>query len=303
MTIKQKSMWEWDALEVAWNKTGSAGNSTPAILLIHGFGACKEHWRHNQPELGKITSCYAIDLIGFGESSKPKARLNNNQKVQGDFSYGFDSWANQVADFCNEVVKRPVILIGNSIGGVVALRASQLLKNSCSSLILIDCAQRAMDDKRLYEKPLGARLMRPLLKSFVSQRWLSQELFKNAAKPSLIKSVLKKAYPSENNINQNLLDILYRPSQTKGACEAFHGFINIFNDHLAQELLLTTKVPVDLIWGEIDPWEPLEEAKRWFYSFDCIRSLEIIQGVGHCPHDEAPEKVNPVLMKLIQEAM
>jgi len=31
--------------------------------------------------------------------------------------------------------------------------------------------------------------------------------------------------------------------------------------------------------------------------------LEIIDGAGHCPHDEMPEKVNPILKKLIQDAI
>ena len=59
-------------------------------------------------------------------------------------------------------------------------------------------------------------------------------------------------------------------------------------------------VPVDLIWGERDPWEPLPEARRWADSIDCVRSLQVIQGAGHCPHDEAPEQVNKKLVKLLQ---
>ena len=62
------------------------------------------------------------------------------------------------------------------------------------------------------------------------------------------------------------------------------------------------QIPVDLIWGDLDPWEPIKEAKIWYSKIDCIRSLEIIPGCGHCPHDEIPEKVNPLLIKLIQQA-
>ena len=38
--------------------------------------------------------------------------------------------------------------MGNSIGGVVSLKAAEILKETCKGLVLIDCAQRAMDDKR-----------------------------------------------------------------------------------------------------------------------------------------------------------
>ena len=51
-------------------------------------------------------------------------------------------------------------------------------------------------------------------------------------------------------------------------------------------------VPVDLIWGEQDPWEPIAETRRWGKTLSCIRSLEVIPDVGHCADDEAPESVN-----------
>ena len=60
-------------------------------------------------------------------------------------------------------------------------------------------------------------------------------------------------------------------------------------------------MPVDLIWGEQDPWEPLPEARQWADSIDCVRSLQVIQGAGHCPHDEAPDAVNSVLKDVIRE--
>ena len=295
------NIWRWRDLEIAWNSVGSSQDSKPAIVLIHGFGACKEHWRHNQPVLGEATICYAIDLIGFGGSSQPKARLEGDQPQEGDFIYRFDAWAAQVTEFCQEVIKQPVILIGNSIGGVIALRSSQFLKNNCCSVVLIDCAQRFMDDKRLSEQSRWLQWSRPLLKNLVKQRWLSESLFRNASNTTVIKRVLEQAYPSGVNVDKNLMELLQTPSQRIGAQEAFRGFINLFDDHLAPHLLKDLHTPVDLIWGEQDPWEPLEEAKRWAKTFECIRSLEIIPGVGHCPHDEAPEHVNQILLRLIQQ--
>ena len=131
-----------------------------AVLLIHGFGANTEHWRFNQPVLAKATATYAIDLLGFGRSDQPKAHLKDEVGESGSVQYGFDLWGRQVADFCREVVGRPVLLVGNSIGGVVALRAAQMLEETpglspCRSVVLIDCAQRLMDDKQLATNPPG----------------------------------------------------------------------------------------------------------------------------------------------------
>ena len=298
-----KKFWTWKNHKIAWQVEGGGKDTPISTVLIHGFGASKEHWRFNQKALSSISTCYAIDLIGFGESSQPNAQLVYEQKEPESFSYNFDNWSQLIIDFCDEIVKKPVILIGNSIGGVIALNASKELKNRCSKIVLIDCAQRTMDDKRLSEQSLFMRFIRPIIKTLVRQKSLSQALFKNAAKPNIIKKILKVAYPSGQNIDEELINLLFTPTQRKGAPEAFRGFINLFDDHLAPDLLKNLKIPVFLIWGEKDPWEPVKEAKKWFETFECVKSLEIISGAGHCPQDEMPEKVNPILEKIIQEAM
>ena len=296
-------LWNWKDYQIAWQVEEKAKNSEIAIVLIHGFGACKEHWRFNQKIISEIAPCYALDLIGFGESSQPKSQLLYEKKISKSFNYCFDNWSEQVSDFCKEIVKKPVLLIGNSIGGVIALKTSKTLFKQCLGIILIDCAQRTMDDKRLAEQSLLMRFLRPVIKTLVRQRFLSSSLFKNAANPTFIEQVLKSAYPSGNNVDKELIEILFKPTQGKGAPEAFRGFINLFDDYLAPDLLKNFKNPVHLIWGEKDPWEPVNEAQKWFKTFDCIKSLEIIENAGHCPHDEMPEKVNPILEKIIQEAI
>jgi len=298
-----KRYWNWKNHQIAWQVEGSDNNSDIAIVLIHGFGACKEHWRFNQKHISSIAPCYALDLVGFGDSSKPNSQLLYEKKTSSNFNYCFDNWSMQVFDFCNEIVKKPVLLIGNSIGGVVALNTSKKLSKKCLSVILIDCAQRTMDDKRLLEQSLLMRFLRPVIKTLVRQRILSSNIFKNAANPSFIEKILKVAYPSGNNIDNELIDTLFKPTQDKGAQEAFRGFINLFDDYLAPELLKELNNPVHLIWGEKDPWEPVEEAKKWFEIFECIKSLNIIPEAGHCPHDEMPERVNPIIKRIIQEAI
>ena len=270
------------------------------VLLIHGFGANTEHWRFNQPVLAQQAPTYAIDLLGFGRSDQPRACLKDEPLEEQAVHYGFDLWGQQVADFCRQVIQQPVLLVGNSIGGVVALRAAQLLGDDCRGAVLIDCAQRLMDDKQLATQPAWMAWIRPLLKTMVRQRWLSTALFRNAARPGVIRSVLKQAYPSGANIDDDLVNLLFQPTQRDGAAEAFRGFINLFDDHLAPQLMEELSIPVDLIWGEDDPWEPIAEAKRWAQTLKCVESLSVIQNAGHCPHDEHPEKVNEQLLKLIR---
>ena len=298
---QEHGLWSWNGHAIGWSLMGDA-DAPLAVLLIHGFGANTKHWRFNQPVLAEAAPTYAIDVLGFGRSDQPKAQLKDEAEQPGAVHYSFDLWGQQVADFCRQVIGRPVLLVGNSIGGVVALRAAKLLEETpgpspCRSVVLIDCAQRLMDDKQLATQPAWMAWIRPLLKTMVRQRWLSTALFRNAARPGVIRSVLKQAYPSGHNIDDTLVDLLVQPARRAGAAEAFRGFINLFDDHLAPDLMGQLSLPVHLIWGERDPWEPLPEARRWAETLACVQSLRVIPGAGHCPHDETPELVNPLLLE------
>ena len=246
------NLWSWNERLIGWSLMGNP-HAEEAVLLIHGFGANTNHWRFNQPVLAELLPTYAIDLLGFGRSDQPRSRLKDEPIAEDAVHYSFDLWGQQVADFCREVIDRPVRLVGNSIGGVVALRAAQLLGERCRGVVLIDCAQRLMDDKQLTTQPAWMAWIRPLLKTMVRQRWLSTMLFRNAARPGVIRSVLKQAYPSDANIDDELVDLLFQPTRREGAAEAFRGFINLFDDYLAPQLMEELKLPVDLIWGEQDP--------------------------------------------------
>ena len=173
--MQADQLWRWHRpnetnLEVSWCHQGHTCGDAPAVVLIHGFGANTAHWRHTIPALSRHRATYALDLIGFGGSSQPKAQLHGEQPGDDGLIYSFDLWGSQVATFCREVVQGPVQLVGNSIGGVVALRAAQLLDEQpgaspCQGVVLIDCAQRLMDDKQLATQPAWMAWVRPVLKT------------------------------------------------------------------------------------------------------------------------------------------
>ncbi len=300
------------------------------VLLIHGFGASIGHWRHTIPSLAEQVEVHALDLLGFGGSDKPRSRLIDEPEQPDAVRYGFDLWGQQVVDYIHDqmaprpnaleplrgpaasdrgaaATDRSLHLVGNSIGAVVALNAASLLQRQPQQLqlaqvVLIDCAQRALDNKRLAELPAAQRWTRPLLMGVVRQRWLINTLFLLLARPSFVRQILAQAYPSGANVDKALVELLIAPSRDPGARESFRGFVNLFNDQLASDLLACLEVPVRMLWGEQDPWEPVAEARRWAALYPCIQELVVLPGLGHCPHDESPERVNPILLGWIQQA-
>jgi pimeloyl-ACP methyl ester carboxylesterase len=45
----------------------------------------------------------------------------------------------------------------------------------------------------------------------------------------------------------------------------------------------------------------VQEARRWQQAYPCIEELTVLENLGHCPHDEAPDQVNPILLNWLQK--
>jgi pimeloyl-ACP methyl ester carboxylesterase len=81
----------------------------PAVVLLHGLGGFAESWRHNIPALARVATVYAVDLPGFGLSSKPPAR------------YRLADSARALHGFILAMGLGRVAIIGHSLGGAVGL--------------------------------------------------------------------------------------------------------------------------------------------------------------------------------------
>ena len=92
-----KDLWSWKGRSIGWSRMGDA-DAGLAVLLIHGFGANTNHWRFNQPVLAELVPTYAIDLLGFGASDQPRARLKDEPCRRTRCTTAL-IWGQQVADF------------------------------------------------------------------------------------------------------------------------------------------------------------------------------------------------------------
>lgn len=59
------------------------------------------------------------------------------------------------------------------------------------------------------------------------------------------------------------------------------------------------KIPVSILWGDKDPWEPVSVGKV-YERFECVKEFKVLEGAGHCPQDEAPQLVNPLVVDFVQ---
>lgn len=102
-------------------------NKKPDILLIHGFACSTVYWRETKTYLTNAGyTVHSIDLLGQGKSSKPGRQSGDN------IYYSINLWAEMVDDYSKRYITNDsgsgdsggVVLIGNSLGSVVALSAA-----------------------------------------------------------------------------------------------------------------------------------------------------------------------------------
>lgn len=279
--------WTWKGFSIAYQTQGTEG---PAVVLVHGFGASFYHWRKNLPELAKTCRVYAIDLIGFGRSAKPTP-------VE-QIDYTFETWSQQIADFCREVIGEPAILIGNSIGCVAVMQTAVDHPDMVRSLALINCSLRLLHDRHRVTQPWFKRIGAPFLQKILKNQAFGQWFFNQIAKPKTVRSILLKAYGRSEAVTDELVELLLGAASDHGAAAVFIAFTGYSQGPLPEDLLPNLPCPTLILWGEKDPWEPIALGRK-FADYPQVKEFVALEGLGHCPQDEAPEVVNPILQDWI----
>ena len=279
----QSNIWQWQGFNIRYQHSGAVG--TP-LVLVHGFGASSEHWRKNIAELGKTNRVYAIDLLGFGQSAKPTPGQ--------PLSYTFETWGQQVLDFCQQVVGEPAFLAGNSIGCVVVLQTAVMAQDWVQGVAMLDCSLRLLHERKRAMMPWYRRIFAPLLQRVLANKAIGQFFFSRLARPKPVRNILKQAYGREAAVTDELVQSLLAPAKDDGAVDVFLAFIGYSQGPLAEDLLPQVTCPVLVLWGEADPWEPIALGRE-FEQYEAVEAFMPLPGVGHCPQDEAPELVNPQL--------
>jgi pimeloyl-ACP methyl ester carboxylesterase len=282
-----RKTWCWKGYKIAYQVCGETG---PAVILIHGFGASSGHWRKNLPVLGKTCRCYALDLIGFGGSAKPTP--------DQDISYTFETWGQQIADFCREVIATPAFLVGNSIGCVACMQTAVDNPDLIVGVAAINCSLRLLHQRKQLNLPFYRRLGASVLQKILKNKAIGNFFYQQIAKPKVVKKILLEAYARKEAVTDELIELIMKPALDEGAVDVFLAFTSYSGGPLPEDLLPVLSCPTILLWGTEDPWEPFSMGQE-LAKFPKVQKFIPLKGLGHCPQDEAPEIVNPILQNWI----
>ncbi|XP_066390608.1 uncharacterized protein [Miscanthus floridulus] len=273
-------IWRWKGYLVQYTFLGNEG---PAVLLVHGFGAFLEHFRDNIDKIADMGHrVWAITLVGFGKSEKPNV------------NYSELFWSELLRDFIVDIVREPVHLLGNSIGGYICAIAAGLWPSLAKSLVLLNSAGSVVPSYSFVPLSEQERRTSSWLSSLQAQLLL---LFLRAR----AEGILKEYYPTRTErVDKPLLDQIVRASYDPGAATVLESVFN-FNLSIPLNFLFDSfggKILV--IQGMKDPLtksEAFVTMLREHCSKVQIRELN----AGHAPHDEVPDEVNTILCKWVEQ--
>jgi len=249
-----------------------AGNG-PALLLLHGLGCTHRTWLPVLDALARRYTVIAPDLLGHGESDKPRA----------DYSIG--AFANGMRDLLTVLGIDKVTVVGHSFGGGVAMQFAYQYPELTERLVLVasgGLGSHVSIALRAATLPGTAVALRVAVA--VTPDWLTR-LGQRAG----------QMLPWTSGPEIDGLADAFHSFTDRGARSAFtqtiRSALNWSGQRLdgTERLYLLAETPVLLVSGDQDSVIPVTHSRAAHHALPMGR-LEIFDGAGHFPHVEQPQR-------------
>jgi pimeloyl-ACP methyl ester carboxylesterase len=245
------------------------------LLLIHGMGASSGAWRGVIPRLANKYRVIAPDLLGHGQSDKPR----------GDYSVG--AFAVVMRDLLDALDIAQVTVVGHSLGGGVAMQFAYQHREYCRRLVLISSGGLGTDvgiGLRMLSLP-GSELVLPLLASWPAIR-----------AGTMLRSLLTYCRRDAEVAELSEVSRAQSSLSNRHTRQAFLRTLRSVVDHRGQavsalnRLHFAAGLPTLIISGEQDRVIPVAHAYAGHAALPGSR-LHVLPGVGHHPPVQRPNTV------------
>ena len=254
----------------------------PPLVLLHGVGTSSLEWNRAMPALARGRSVYAPDLL------RP-------ERGRDHAGYSPSSLAYFVAEFLDALGIERAAVVGNSLGGLVALRFALSYPSRVSALGLVDSAGLG----REVTPALTSATLPGLGETAIN--WAKTPI--GAAQRSLLRAPLLFAFstsaPPEWLAEQTRLGLSDGFMETTLAALRSHiSPLGQREGEILLDQLPRVEVPTLVVWGALDKVVPLSHAHA---AVARLRrgSLKILPGCGHLPHAECPDRFAEVLTRFL----
>jgi pimeloyl-ACP methyl ester carboxylesterase len=257
----------------------------PVILLIHGITGTSDTWREVLPMLVDDHTVVAPDLLGHGESAKPR----------GDYSLG--AFAAGIRDLLIALGHDRGTVVGHSLGGGVAMQFAYQFPERCERLVLVSSGGLGREVHPILRAASipGSEIVLPFITSspvLSAGSALGSVLARFGLEPANDVGEIARGYASLSDAHSR-----------RAFLHTLRGVIDPFGQRVSarDRLYLASEMPSLIVWGERDPVIPIEHGRDAHAMMPGSR-FEIVAGAGHFPHLDAPRRVARALRELIAES-
>lgn len=246
----------------------------PAVIMVHGFGASLHTWEPWASALSQSHRVIRFDLPGSGLSPPDPENDYRDQRVIALLLALMDEKAIARAS-----------LIGHSIGGRIAWRAAADHPERIEKLVLIapdGFASPGFEYGRAPETSMLLNVMRYVLPK------------------AMLRSNLAQSYGDPAALTGPTVDRYYDLMLAPGSRQALLNRLEQTVLADPRPLLERIARPVLLVWGEQDGLIPFSNAQDYLDHLPDAR-LVSFPGLGHVPHEEAPETTLPPVAEFLSE--
>ncbi len=263
--------------------TYRTAGSGPVVLLIHGMAGSATTWKHVMPALAENFTVVAPDLPGHGRSDK----------LVGDLSLG--AFASTLRDLLVALGHERATVIGQSLGGGVAMQLAYQYPERCERLVLVGSGGLGAEVNSLLKAlslPGSALVLQ--LACAAPIRDAIDAIGRAASgvglRPAPATEELWRSYSSlsDEETRRAFLRTLRAVIDTRGQAVS-----------AADRLHLAAEMPTLIVWGDADPIIPVEHAHAAHRAIAGSR-LELFEGDGHFPHCESPGRFAAVVRDFIE---
>ena len=282
-----------DQVEMAYIDNGGSGDQPPLVLL-HGIFDNKATWFRLAAHLSG-RRIIAPDLIGHGHSSKPTfATRPAHERYSPDMQVGY------LAAFITALDLDDVILVGNSLGGGLALRLYldfPTLAAKVRGLVLIDAAGYP------HKLPVHVRT----LGSYPGKLLTYAPIHTLARTFGLLRlatwRTFRRCFHDRSKIPPELAAVARAALETPNATYAYHySARNLIPPDIAtfHQRFGDINRPTLVLWGQQDRILPVHSAQRFAAALPRT-DLHIFPNCGHAPHLEYPDETADCIKRWIKE--
>jgi pimeloyl-ACP methyl ester carboxylesterase len=254
----------------------------PAILLIHGVTGSSETWEDVIPFLSERYTVIAPDLLGHGDSAKPR----------GDYSLG--AYASGIRDLMRAIGHDRATVVGHSLGGGVAMQLAYQFPEMCERLVLVSSGGLGREVSMFLRAATlpGSEWVLPLLAS-------SRVLSAGGSVGRVLRSAGLRAGPDLEEMWKGFSS-LHDAEARQAFIYTLRGIVDAGGQRVSarDRLYLAETVPTLLIWGERDPIIPVEHGQATHDEIPGSR-FEVMAGAGHFPYREDPRRFAGLLSDFV----